>query len=349
MNDKKTTTGRADAIWQISTFKLENVSSSDRIYVNGLQQIKLKIELAFTDLTTGKPGVLTPAELASLTVAFADEGTPLPADDGVNTQWVTSKGVPGSGDVTYDKGYLPYPGGSQQAGDGDPSPHASTFAYFYIACNGLPAQSVKLCAYVRCSDGWIYRTNGTNSDPEGGEYSGKDSTVKVQGMVQEVGAIEQYRWTRDVLSGDDNGIDAGGKVTNPDSVHRYSISFVDKGGNEVGLRLLTVEPAGMIQWHDKVAGEHRACYTGWAPPGSTDLQWNSEVPTGVTPKPTLPSADTRKGVIVLVGRQNIPYTDGKPNGPCKLSTTDAYGNTNTFSVKFATVTGEGRWKLILSR
>jgi hypothetical protein len=251
--------------------------------------------------------------------------------------------------MTHDKGYLPYSGGSRQANDDDPSPHASTFAYFYIACNGLPAQSVELCAYVQCSDGWIYRTNGTDSDPGGGEHPGKYSTVKVQGMVQEVGTIEQYKWTRDVLSGDDNGIDVGVRVTNPDSVHRYSLSFVDKFGNEVGIRRLTVEPAGMIQWHDKVAGEHRACYTGWASPGSTDLQWNSEVPTGVTSAPTLDSADARKGVIVLVGRQNIPYTNGMPNGPCKLSTTDWYGNKNTLSVKFAAGIGEGRWKLILSR
>lgn len=348
----------SNPLWEITTFELERISASDMVYVNGLQQIKLKAELAFTDLTTGNPGKPTAEELASLTVAFKDGGLALPADNGSTPGWVTSPGVASSSDTTYDKGYLPYPGSNRPATADHSSPRASTFAYFYVTCRGGPIQKETLCAYVKCRDGWVYRTNGTNTDPCGNEYSGNsDSTVAVQGMAKEVGDIDRYPWVRDVLSGDDDGIDRSVEsaeevdpdVINPDSVHRYSLSFKDKFDNEVGIRSLTVEPAGMIQWHDKVAGEHRACYTGYAAPNSTDLQWNPNVPTGSLPKPYLPSVDERKGVVVLVGRQDIAFASGKPAGPCKLSTTDWYGNTNTLSVRFESTIGDGRWKLVLTR
>jgi hypothetical protein len=340
--------------WEITTFKLERVSTSDRVFVNGLQQIKLKVELAFTDNMTGKPGVPTPEELASLTIAFADEGTPLPIDDDVSgaTWWVTSPGVASANDTTYDKGYLPHPFIAKvvtpAVRQAVASPRASLFHYFYIACRGTPAQTVQLCAFVKCRDGWIYRTNGTNTDPCGDSYSGNaDMQVDVRGENPGSGTVEQYTWVRDVLYGDDGGIE--NKVVNPESVHRYSLSFVDHGQEEVGLRAVVVEPKGMIQWKDKVAQEREACFTGYAVPGSTDVTWNSVIPTGSKPLPVLPSADSRKAAIVLVGRNDIPYQSGMPNGPLTLKTTDWYGNTNTLQVKFDGVIGDARWKLVLSR
>jgi hypothetical protein len=340
-------------LWQITMFKLERVSSSDRVFVNGLQQIKLKVELAFTDLTTNRPGVPTDEELASLTIAFGDEGVPLPVDTAGAQWWVTSPGVAGAGDTTYDKGYLPYPGVAIPAeADADHqvvSPQASIFRYFYVACRGVPAQSVQLCAYVRCRDGWVFRSNGTDTDPCGGEHPGKDSQEYVLGVSVEVGTIDRYPWVRTVLSGDDDGIDAYSKVINPDSVHAYSLSFNDKMNEDVGIRSLVVEPAGMIQWHDKGTGDYRACFTGYAVPGSTAIVWNSEVPVGSTPRPTLPTADIKKAVIVLVGRQDISYQSGKENGPLVLHTTDWYGNTNTLHVRFDSAFGDGRWKLVLYR
>jgi hypothetical protein len=106
----------------------------------------------------------------------------------------------------------------------------------------------------------------------------------------------------------------------------------------------------MIQWHDRGTGNLNACFTGYAVPGSTELIWNDvgEVPVGEElPLPTLPSADTTKAVIVLVGRRDIAYQPGAPNGPLALHTTDAYGNGNTLHVRFDSEYGDGRWKLVL--
>lgn len=347
--------------WEITTFKLERVSASDRVYINGLQQIKLKAELAFTDLTTGRPGVPTPEELASVTIAFADEGTPLPFDNPRITGegqgvawWVTSPGVAGSDDLTYDRGYLPYPGVVGPVDVERPvsaeSSRASIFRYFLVACRKVPAQKVQLCAYAKCADGWVYRTNGKNTDPCGGIHDdGANSQLDVLGVTPDVGTIDRYPWVREVLSGDDDGVGAPGEVVNPDSVHKYTLSFTDAWGNEVGIRSIDVEPAGMIQWHGKVPGEHRACFTGFAAPGSKTLVWNSAIPQGPTPLPTLSSADERLAAVVLVGRQDIAYQSGKPNGPCVLKTRDWYGNANTLHVRFASETGDGRWTLELYR
>lgn len=337
--------------WYLTTFKLERVSTSDTVFVNGLQQIKLKVELAFTDNTTGEPGVPTPEELASLTIAFADEGTPLPIDDdaGGAAWWVTSPGVVSANDTTYDKGYLPHPSIAKVVtpaeGRAVASPSKSLFRYFYIACQGTPAQKVQLCAFIKCRDGWVYRTNGTNTDPCGDSYPGADMQVDVRGETPTVATLDDFKWVRDVLYGDDAGVDE--KVFNGESVHRYSLSL-EQGGRVVGIRTIVVEPKGMIQWHDKVFGENRACFTGYAVPGSTELNWNDDIPIGSKPLPALPSADPRKAAVVLVGRTDIPYQSGKPSGPCSLTTTDGYGNTNTLHVRFDGVTGDARWRPVLS-
>lgn len=336
-------------VWEITTFKLSRVSASDKAYTNGLQQIKFKIELAFTDKVTNKPGVPTAAELASLTIAFADGGNPLPVDTGATKKgWVVSPGVANAEDATYDKGYLVHPDTSipdaASPGTAD-SPLASTFRYFYISNRGGSAQSVSLCAFVKCDDGWTYLTNGKMFDNCGGEHvAGHHSLKDVRGVTPEVGTIERYPWVRDILSGDEGGSEPR---NNPDSVHRYTLSFVDTMGNVAGIRSMAVAPEGMIQWHDKVSGEYRACFTGYAQPGSTNLVWDGSVPVGSTPLPTLPSADVKQGVVVLVGRQDIAYASGKPNGPLTLATTDWYGNTNTLKVRFDSAMGDGRWKLVL--
>lgn len=352
-------------LWYITTFVLSRESSSDRVYVNGLQQIKLKVELAFTDLATGKPGVPTPEELESLTIAMGDDGVPLPLDpdfsSGTSSEemadeplwWVTSPGDPSAGSITYDKGYDPYPGVSRAAEgylrNAETAPRASVFRYFQIACRRSPAQKVQLCAFVACRDGWTYRTNGVDTDPCGGTHAGKDSQIEVLGLMPEIAALDRFPWVRDVLSGDDDGVEASEKVFNPDSVHRYSLSYIDPSNKVIGIRSVEVEPAGMIQWHDKVAGEARACFTGYASPGSTTIQWSPVIPVGATPLPSLPSTDARKAVVVLVGRQDIPFQSGKPNGPCILKTTDWYGNSNTLQVRFDSQWGDGRWKLVLYR
>nr|WP_157504525.1 hypothetical protein [Luteibacter rhizovicinus] len=356
-------------LWQVTTLKLAKVSSSDKVYVNGLAQIKVKIEYAITDLITHKPAELTAAELKSLTIGFYDGMDALPID--IGPKWVTSLGVDEDYNAKYYKGYLPYPDGSKRdAGERiepPPSPQASRFCYFYVACYGNLYESVTLCARVQCRDGWIYASNGTSIDPCGAEHdSGFESSLPIYGVKPEVGKISQFPWVRDVLVGDDHGIEAHGKgvnpestvggdeggtrkprVTNPVSVHRYTLSFIDKWGNEVGIRFVELEPKGMIQWHDKGTGDFRACFTGYAVPDSKELLWNTAVPVGDTPLPTLPSSEETKAAIVLVGRQDILYQDGKPNGPCTVKATDSYGNTTTLHVKFAGTIGDGRWELVL--
>lgn len=349
--------GRSTAVvepaWEITTFKLIRVSASDKAYTNGVQQIKFKIELAFNDKLTGRPGVPTETELDSLTIAFADESRRLPPDTGSATGWVTSPGVASAEDITYDKGYLSHPGTAARPDAGHPglssSPQASVFRYFYVANRGGAAQRLSLCAYVECDDGWKYLTNGKRFDDEGFEHvADHDSREDVVGVTPEAWSIDSYPWERDILSGDEGGSESRSHPDyNPDSVHRYTLSFKDPRGIVIGIRSMVVSPKGMIQWHDKVQGEYRACFTGYAQPGSTELIWDSAVPVGPTALPTLSSADQKQAVIVLVGRQDIAYENGKPNGPLTLTTTDWYGNTNTLKVRFKSTIGEGRWTLVL--
>lgn len=344
-----------EPVWEITTFKLVRVSASDKAYTNGVQQIKFKVELAFNDKLTGKPGVPTETELASLTIAFTDESRRLPPDTGTATGWMTSPGVASAEDTTYDKGYLAHPAGTGHLKAAYPgpasSPHSSVFRYFHVANRGGAAQRMSLCAYVECDDGWKYLTNGKRFDDEGVEHvADHDSREDVEGVTPETWAIDSYPWERDILSGDEGGSESRSQPDyNPDSVHRYTLSFRDPRGIVIGIRSMVVSPGGMIQWHDKVQGEHRACFTGYAQPGSTRLIWDGAVPVGMTALPTLPSADEKQGVIVLVGRQNIAYESGKPNGPLTLTTTDWYGNTNTLKVRFKGTLGEGRWTLVLYR
>jgi hypothetical protein len=337
----------------ITTFTLTRISDSDKAYSNGLQQIKFKIELAFT--RDGKPGVPSTSELASLTIAFADEPVPrpLPFEETGLSGWFNSPGVDRAEDLKHYKGYLFHPESSPVDGDssGDSaSPSASTNRYFYVANRRGSAQATSLCAHVTFDDGWTFLTNGMMFDNCGGEHVGdQNSRAEVRADVFAGAPIDRYPWVRDTLSGDDIGEDGQGAVippSDPDSVHRYSLSFNSPTGEPVGIRYMSVSAPGMIQWQDKVHGEEFACYTGYAQPGSLELIWNTSLPTGPTAKPTLPTSNVQQGVFVLVGRQKVSYESGKENGPLIVSTTDWYGNADALKVKFASTSGSGRWKLV---
>ena len=339
-----------DPRWTLSVLTISSVSSVPKVYANGLQQIEVKVELAFNDNLTLEPGEPTQEELESLTIAFFDGGRPVPPDAEGVTGWCVSPGFWASGDPLYHKGCLSYPGVRAEPGSSgeSPSPQASTFRYFYLVNRGGRPGVVSLCACVKSRDGWTYLSNGTAFNPCGKLYSSQSSQLEVTAVNPVEGTIGQYPWVMKVLSGDDGD---GGVPSDPASVHQYKLSFVDKFENTVGFRAVTSKPAGMIQWHDKVSGEHRACYTGYAQPGDTSIQWevDSLVPAGPSAKPTLPAPVTDQISVVLVGRANIPYASGKENGPMVLTAIDGYGTTHTLYVDFEGTGADGRWKLVITK
>jgi len=331
-----------DPRWSLSRLEISGVSLP-KVYANGLQQFEAKIELAFTDLVTGQPGELTTAELESLTVAFADGGAPLPADAEGATGWCVSQ--------TH-KGYKPYPVPMPAESDGtevSPPSRASTFHTFFLANRGGRQGTMPLCAYVKSRDGWTYLSNGDAFDPCGKLHDSETSRLEATAVDPVEGTKDQYPVEVRVLSGD---LGREHRVpSDPASVHHYRVSFNDKDNNVVGFRSVKSTPAGMIQWNDKVPGEHRACYTGYAAPGSAALIWeaDSSVPAGPSPKPTLPAPVPDQISILLVGRANIPYASGKQNGPMVLTAVDGYGNTHTLYIGFESPGADGRWKLVLTK
>lgn len=357
---------RRDRLWTLTTLDLTRESTSDKVFGNGLQQIRFKVELAFTDQLTGESGEPDDA-LDTIGIALFDESTPLPVS-AVSTGWFTTPGVASSTDFTHFHGYDSYPEfvavdpvdvGLRE----EPRANTSSFRYFYVACSGDQATRVKLCAYVKCRDGWLYTGNGKAFDECGREEEGYPGrSEEVSSIAPEDATIGQFPWEFDTLPGGNGSEDQ--PPTNPDTVRRYTLSYTDRRGNAAGIRYLQIAPefplppdppegkfrSAMIQWHDQVSGEHRACFTGYAPPGSTTLVWDESLPNGTpTPLPTLPSANRKAAVVLLVGRQNIPFHSGMQKGPLTLTTTDWYGTTATLRLNFESGKGDGRWKLVLSK
>ena len=336
-----------DPLWTVSTFKTRRVSSSDSVYINGLQQIKVEVELLILDGET--PVTLSPTERASVTIALYNTGTPLPPDGNGDapTGWAVSPAVENPFDDTHSNGYLDYPGGLLP----EMSPRAVGSHYFYVflVCRTGVAQKVNFCATIQCDDGWIYRTNGIDTDNCGEDHDAgaiAGTPLEVESKEPDTYPIEHYPFIRKVISG------APG---NPAFVHHYLLSFIDGRSREVGLRKLELAPKGMIQWHSNVPdGEFRASFTGYAEPDSTQLHWNDpeHVPVGASPLPALDASviSKTKGIVVLVGRDDIRYQSGRDyaQGPCNVTAVDAYGNTVSLSVAFKDKTSEGRLELVLA-
>lgn len=352
---------RRDRLWEISKLDLIRESASDKVFGNGLQQIRFKVELAFKDNLTGEPGVPDDT-LDTIGIALFEEGSPLPVGP-ASSGWSSTPGVASSADLTYFNGYDSYPDSVAVHAVDAGSPRASSFRYFYVAYQGDQALKVKLCAYVKCRDGWLYTGNDKAVDECGHEevgYAGRSE--EVASVAPEEPTIAQFPWEFDTLPGGNGSVDT--PPTNPETVRRYTLSYTDKKGNQAGLRYLQIAPefplppeppagkyrSAMIEWHDQVPGEHRACFTGYAPPGSTTVVWDETLPNGApVPLPTFPSANKRAAVVLLVGRQNIPFRSGMQKGPLILTTTDWYGTTTTLRLAFEGSHGDGRWKLVLSK
>jgi hypothetical protein len=333
----------------------------DTVFVNGRQQIKVQIEFLATNQVTLKPVVLTDEELKCLTVAFAKTSTKLPVEVGTGDDqaaqrwWFTSPGVRKADDDLYDKGYDAYKGSLPAAlprpayANDEFEPRLSTFCYFYVGCNGGPAQGEELCASIRCSDGWTYFSNQTKYDSCGGEHYAEelDSRVQVRGVQPESASVDRFGWEMMVIKGDADGI-------NPASIHQYTLSLHGANpGDELGIKRLEVDPKSMILWHDKVGGEMRSCWTGYVAPGKTAVTWDPAIPGAFDPLAVPVGAE--KAAVILAGRTDLAYPDGNPGryfaGPVTLKIVDRQGNEQVRYASFDNgneAIGKRRWKLILS-
>jgi hypothetical protein len=349
-------------LWTINEMKVTlGTDGQDTVFVNGRQQIKVQIEFQATDRLTGAPAILTDEELKSLTLAFANTSKNLPVEcgtgDGQATQewWFTSPGTSEANDVTYDKGYDAYKGSLPAAGspgaqvNDEPSPRLNVFRYFYIGCNGGPAQAVKLCASVRCKDGWKYFSNQTSFDSCGGEHyePDLDSQVDLRGVQPESASADRFGWEMTVIKGDAAGI-------NPTSIHQYTLSFHGSSpGDELGIKRFEVDPKSMILWHDKVGGEMRSCWTGYVAPGGEEVTSDSAISGKFEPLAVPVGAEN--AAVILAGRTDLGYPNGNPGmyfaGPVTLKIIDRQGNEQVRYVSFDNaneIIGDRRWKLMLS-
>jgi hypothetical protein len=104
------------------------------------------------------------------------------------------------------------------------------------------------------------------------------------------------------------------------------ISIVPPGGQILPIRQMRCEPAGVIHWKNKLTATKNPCFTGYASPDEPlTIHWNKSVNTGSHSLPTLTSAETYKGALILCGRPDIPFYTGAPEGVIAVTMVDSYG------------------------
>ncbi|WP_150696157.1 hypothetical protein [Pandoraea terrae] len=311
---------------ELADFDLELGSATSSLYRNGRQQVKLTVKIRAIDVN-GNDLALSDAERKSLHLVQYKGSAELPQE------WVSS--------TTYD-GYEYFPASERRAAR-DGAPRDTEYFDFYVSSTA--SSPMQVAAQITRDDGVIIRTNGTTSHPD--KYPHKhDSSVTLTPVTPPNYPLDHYHLVKERVQGD-----AG--EWNPTFIDNHYLSLNDNRGQVIDFRAagMTMNPAGMVQWHDKVVTETHVSYVGYGQPGEAQAYFNPEIYLeNHTPDPTVLRPKPGQCTIILVARADIRYHNdsaNRHNGPCLIHVEDVYGNEHKLRVTFASTTN--RFDLTLSK
>lgn len=312
-------------------FVIDMPPVSNEIYANGLQQAPIGIELRIISRHTPDeygnegPVTLSASELASVRLVQFRGGAALPGT------WQIAD---------ESNGYEPHPGTVRGLDSGTHRAASAPGTYFpdrYVSTTAAP-QELKMALAITRDDGRVFITNG--SQPDDGLLEASITLLPVTVPVYDVG---NYSFEKLEQEGNFDLF-----------VHVYYLGVRDNMGETLKLRSgAPAEPAGMIQWRDKVPGITQASYAGHAQPGQSAVTWNMKIAYGAhqpSAKVNVPSAE--RMAFVLVGRNDIPFHADSAinhNAPMVANPRDQFGNPHAIRVKFKGSDPEGRLELVMEK
>lgn len=288
------------------------------VYRNGRQQARIRIDLEST--RGGVPSDLTPTEIegirlfdyhnrASGLIPFSDDGS-------LNYKGWSAQHV--------FRGYVPQPGTTLE-------PRAVQSYFFYLSANADAVEALDIAFQISGDDGSIFWTNGRKS--VGGTeqpWPNGDNSVGIT-----VTPLPPVKYPSNAFVLDRHPIHlkdvAPGIFTD-----MVTVSIVLTDGTTLGIRQMKCVPAGLIHWKGPQPSSN-PCFTGYVRPSETAIQWHTDIENhwgAVTPPAALAAPQDERGVVVLVGRLDIPSWTGAPKEPVKVVMTDAHGSDQTCSISF---------------
>lgn len=312
-------------------FRIDMPPLSEKIYANGLQQAPIGIELRIISKETPDengdtgPVTLSASELASVRLVQYRGGAELP------DTWDIS-------DET--NGYEPHPEAVRGPDSGAHRTTSLPGTYFpdrYVSTTAAP-QELKMALAITRDDGRVFITNG--SQPHDGLLDVAITLLPVAVPVYDVGNYSFEKLEQE---------------SNFDLfVHVYYLGVRDNMGETLKLRSgAPVQPAGMIQWRDKVPGITHASYAGYAQAGQSAVTWNTNIVYGAhQPSARVNQPSAERMAFVLVGRNDIPFHADSAinhNAPMVATPRDQFGNPHAIRVKFKGSDAEGRLELVMEK
>ncbi|MCP2234047.1 hypothetical protein [Erwinia aphidicola] len=305
--------------------------SNPHVTGNGNQQVLVRF---YVEARVGKdPVKLTGSEKDKLClVDYYDKETVIPFDKYNELGWKASR----IRDIRFD--YY------QASVTGVKSNSQGTMAGgevfdFYLSCNDPYASPLKIAVKVTGDNGKVFITNGESFDSSGEPMT----PVFPLPLTPEINVHPPvyYDASRFLLGSPVDIIDSTDIPQAAIFNQGIFLSLSPDGSRQLALRKLDADPAGMIHWQTPDVDDRTPCFIGFASPGETLIQWNSDenqVPTGSQPLPELTKSytDPNKCMIVMCGRNDIRQGDYPSGfgGPCLLSVTDIHGTTHKLKILF---------------
>lgn len=303
-------------------------SPSNRVYANGRQQVEIVVVI---EPRTGI--TLTAQEQRSVKLMVRNRDSvpvALPESQEDWLPWFFSR---------ERNAYLEYPGNQRTPAPVTPD---QLYTYrFYVSCASTghgPSLETLYVGITRHLDGALYEyvTDGFESD----------FNSKVELRTAEIPTYQvpgNYLFERNLVAGDGNS-----------DIYTWQYSLAGAGVQQPVVRFVSanLEPAGMIQWVDRNPSITQASLVGYAPPGTTEFQYNPFIQLGNVFKPVAQARNPRMGHVTLVlqASNNIPYDSPSAinqGGPCELTAVDVYGNDHQLLIRFKDPSPQGRHELVL--
>lgn len=304
------TTGhhRADD-WTVTSVQL--TVEHPGILANGRQQSRIYINIEAK--LNGVPVRLTEVERASIRIIRYDDAQEFPIDDGDSNEcWSSQKAY---------RGYR-FPSSRDNDDEAD-DVHAGEIFEFYVSAGIGEAGNLRRLGFSLHGDnGWIYRTTGWCTAPDGREQYFAHMDIKAGNAVEAL-PPPTYQAAQLELNGQ--------RALMPIDNQAVTLAIFD-AGRPVGIRRMTCTPEGVIHWYRNTGAS--PCFTGYAEPGDTTYRWNPDVPKGQQP---LPSTTTvREPTIIVCARNDIPRGSHQdpPQGALLVELIDDFGTTLQRRISF---------------
>lgn len=326
--DRKHTIPQAEPAWRVLRTKLDVEHTA--VYANGRQQARIILYVEAE--SSGRPVRLTQSEKDSIRLIDYQHGDmqiPLEHAGG------SAGSYKGWSSQREFRGYLYHPGTRTSESGTVPTPDGDgDYVDFYLSAAPEALSGRLTVGFIVTGDnGWTYRTDGWIIAP------GMDpvaSSIIDTGDDKKVAAEQPLAYPpTDVRLDRRSGTSSSSAPRVGIFNDTVTVSIVH-AGQTVDIRDMACAPAGLIHWKDDYYDLQDPCYTGYARPGDTLIQWNDDVPIGREPRPTHTSPVANKGVIVLCGRVDIRRGDhaDPPIAPVVVSLIDAYGSTQQCRLGF---------------